>query len=575
MNEMDFSHFDKLLLEIVFQNEQESQNKRNTKELIQRYADKLLHEKKQIQTIKKDISLSDEIILDLQKYNENKNDRLVTCISTSAMLEREEEFLKIQLENAINTTETDKKTYQDSIKKCKGVLKEHEKKYMEFTFAKKYLAIKEELDNIMKVILKYDEQQKKKEKIIVDIMEPASFGSYIDWSLRLATLRKNTNESIYHISQTLHATSDTMQKIDELEQKIKYIDEHTKHISEQIIEIGQKDNTEKYPAEFQQDEEGTRLNQSKEKRSHMLHLPDLLQKFIRPSRETTLPLYFSDTETDCRENNGNPQNINASVSNQDPCVEKDIQEPVINIGSKGFMPPTTNFQHQGQLRLDPIQKQIYPKLDVKEADVRRKQFTEIPDTSKDSGYVSQGNSVSYEDMECNTDEVTSPKEVFAMPTIPSPFTIPDPPSISTSLSNRKCGRKKGKKSQNITTSPLDLFSTSKEQIEASQSLNLFKTSTPKTPNLSSFESFATVGFADQQEGFPAQDTSPTSPVKDIGNMFQKMETDNDFAFLFASKSSQSSDEDKDDFNFMLPFGQEERNSMEFECDQSNTQFSFF
>lgn len=54
-----------------------------------------------------------------------------------------------------------------------------------------------------------------------------------------------------------------------------------------------------------------------------------------------------------------------------------------------------------------------------------------------------------------------------------------------------------------------------------------------------------------------------------------MEGDDDFAFLFASKSSQASDDDKDDFSFMLPFGQDAGNSMEFEPAQSKTKFSFF
>ncbi|XP_075699807.1 protein SIX6OS1 isoform X2 [Rhinoderma darwinii] len=576
MNEVDFSSFDKLLLELVFQNDQESQNKRNTKELIQRYGVKILHEKQQVLALKKDISLSDEIILDLQKYNRNNSDNLVTCSSMSAVLEREEEFLQIQLENAINTSENDKKSYQDSMNKCKDVLKQHEEKYMEFTFAKKYHAIKEELDSILKVIFKYDEQQKRKDKIIQDILEPASFGSYIDWSLRLATVRKNTNETVHHISQVSRTKSEMMQKIDELEQKIKYIDEHTKDVTEKENEIRKKGSNKNHTTEFQEiipNEEGTRRTQSKEKRPHLLHLPDLPQKFMRPPRETKL--YFSETDTDNRRKVGDPQISNRCVSKQDPCVEKGIQEPLINNGSKGFIPPTTNLQLQGQLRLGFIQKQIHSKMDIKESEVKKQQFTEVPDTSKDSGYFSQGNSVSYEDMECKADGEISPNEVFALPRIPSPFTIPNPPSISTNTSIRKCDRNKGKKSQNFTKSTMDLFSKTIEQTEASPCLNLFKTSTPKTPSLCSFESFATVRFSDQQESFASADTHPTSPAKDIGSLFEKMGGDNDFAFLFASKSSQPSDDDKDDFGFMLPFGQDVRNSMDFESGQNETKFTFF
>ncbi|XP_073427469.1 uncharacterized protein [Dendrobates tinctorius] len=200
-------------------------------------------------------------------------------------------------------------------------------------------------------------------------------------------------------------------------------------------------------------------------------------------------------------------------------------------------------------------------------EVSIQQSPEIPDTSKDSGYVSQGNSVSFEDMDCTPDGGTSPNEVFALPKIPSPFIKPDPPSSSTNVLIRKSDRNKGKKIKNVTKSTMDLFFRNKGQ--ASPCLNLFKTSTPKTPNFCSFESFTT------QENFTAANTNTPPPPKNIGNLFQKMEGEDDFAFLFPSKSSQASDDDKEDFGFMLPFGQDARNSMELESAPSQTAFTFF
>ncbi|XP_071971907.1 protein SIX6OS1 isoform X2 [Engystomops pustulosus] len=559
MNEVDFSNFDKVLLELVFQNDQETQNRRNTKKLIQRYVDKISCEEQQILALKKDISLSDENIWDLQKYNRN-TDSLVMCSATSAVLEREKKFLQSQLENAINTTENDKKNYQDSINKCTEILKQHEEKYKGFAFAKKYHAIKEELDSLLSNITDYDEQQKRKQKIIQDISGPTLFGSYVDWGLRLATLRKDTNETIYQSSQSSRTTTEMMKNIEELEKKIKYIYEHTQNTSEK--QTGRNERSRNNTDEFQQeshDEEESRLNQSKEKRSHMLHLPDL---FNRPSGEITS--HFRTAEKGYKENIGELQNNNSIVSNQVPCLE-----PFINNKSKGFS-PATDLQCQGQLRLGLIQKKIHSKLNIKETEIRRQQFTDFPDTSKDSGYFSQGNSVSSEDIECRMDE-TPPKEVFASPSVPSPFIVPNTPSVTANTSIKKRELNKGKKNQKPSKSSMDLFS---KTTEASPCLNLFKTSTPKTPNLKSFDSFATVRFADQQESFTPANTVPTSPAKHIGNLFQNMEGDEEFPFLFTTKSSQASDDDKDDFNFMLPFGQEGRNSMEFESTESSS-FSFF
>ncbi|KAM4013028.1 protein SIX6OS1 isoform 2-T2 [Anomaloglossus baeobatrachus] len=577
MSEIDFGDFDKLLLELVFQNEQESENKRTTKELVERYRAKIIHEKQQVLALRKEISLNDEIILDLQRYERN-NDSLVTYTSTSAMLEREKEFLQIQLESEINTSENDNKNDQESVNKCKEILKQHEDKYREFTFAKEYHAMKEELDNVLNIIQKHGEQQEKKARILQDISEPALFGSYIDWSLRLATLRKSTNENIHCISQTSHTTSEMMQKIDQLEQKIKRITENTKDISDKENETGRKESNMDHTTEFQQvdlNSERTRLNQSKEKKSHLLHLPGLPKKLMRPVRETKLSVHFSDIEADNGRNVGGPQNSNSSVSNQDPSVEMDTEELLINDGNKDLFPKPTNLHCQGQLRFGLIQKQIHSKPNIKETEVRIQQSPEVPDTSKDSGYVSQGNSASFEDMDCTADGGTSPNEVFALPKIPSPFIKPDPPSSSTTEFLRKCERNKGKKAKNVTKSTMDLFSRNKGQEEASPCLNLFKTSTPKTPNLCSFESFSTVRFQDQQESFTSANTNTPSPVKDIGNLFQKMEGDDEFAFFFPSKSSQASDDDKEDFGFMLPFGQDARNSMEVESAPNQTAFSFF
>ncbi|XP_056401365.1 protein SIX6OS1-like [Hyla sarda] len=578
MTEVNLSHFDKLLLELVFQNEQELQNKRYAKELLQRYQAKIIHEKQQIQTIKRDISLSDEIISDLQKYSRNNSDGLVMSTSTFVVLEREEEFLQTQLENAIKATENDKNTFQDSLEKCKEVLKQHEEKYMEFTLAKEYHTKKEELDSVLKVIHTYDEQQKLKDKIILDILKPASFGSYNEWSLKLATLRNNTNKTIHHIFQTSRTASEIMLKIDELEQKIKYIEKESKDIFEKENETGREDSNKKQTTELQHikvNEEGARLTQAKERKPHLLQLPNLLQRLMRPPKETQLPLKLSKAGTDNRAVVGDPQNNNSIVSNQDPCVKMEIQTSLINNGSKGIISPTTNVQRQGQLRLGLIQMPIQSKLDLKESEVRRQQFTEVPDNSKDSGYVSEGKSASFEDMDCLTDGEMSSNQVFALPQIPSPFIVPDPPSVSTKTSIRKCERNKGRKSQNITKSAINLFSRTSKNTDASSCLNLFKTSTPKTPNLSGFKSFATVRFQDQEDSFIAPDTNPESPTKDIGNIFQNMETDDDFSFLFASKPSQASDVEKDDFAFMLPFGQDRRNSVESESTESQTKFSFF
>ncbi|XP_077319518.1 protein SIX6OS1 [Lithobates pipiens] len=108
MNEMDVSTFDKLLLEAVFQSEQDSQKKENAKEYIQRCTAKLLQEKQRIFELRKDISLCDETILDLQKYNTENNESITRFTSLCTVLNREEALLHSQLENIKNQSENDR-----------------------------------------------------------------------------------------------------------------------------------------------------------------------------------------------------------------------------------------------------------------------------------------------------------------------------------------------------------------------------------------------------------------------------------------------------------------------------------
>ncbi|XP_063803801.1 protein SIX6OS1-like isoform X2 [Pseudophryne corroboree] len=573
MDKADFNHFDKLLFELVFQNEQESQNKENINELIQRYSAKILHEKQQILALEKDVSLCDETILDLQKFLAQPSPLSLLHTPTGATLNREVAFLQSQLDNAINTSENDKKTYQDSVCEFKKIFKQHQEKYMILKLAKKYHSLKQELDDIQDVILKHDLQWKEKDKCILDILEPAPFASYIEWSLQLTTLRKNSNDILEQITQISHLTSEIMPKVKELEKKIIYFQEHTENIHTET-----ENNTASQTVEFQQRnlrEGETGLRQSN-KQPQLLHLPVLPQKLVQPQRDTKLSSYFNESGRKGRDV-GIPNKCSSVVSRQDLSAEKDKQATSIYDRNKDHGPATPNLYPQLQLRLVLPEKQTHPKLDAKETEVRKQQTTDVQDTSKDSGYASQTYSGSYEEMECKTYGEVSLPEVFAFPKTPSSFTVTDAPSSASSTFVRKSEIHKGRQGHNFQQSSVDLCLTTMEQTEKSPFLNFFKTSTPKTPNAGSLDStFGPINFPDQHFSFPGVDTNTSSHFKDIGSIFGKMEADNEFAFPFAPKSPQASDEEKDDFGFMLPFGKELKTPKDsFEPSQSKIKFSFF
>nr|DBA14391.1 TPA: hypothetical protein GDO54_005370 [Pyxicephalus adspersus] len=571
MNEMDLSTFDKLLLETVFQSEQESQNLKITKELIKCCTEKSLQEKQQIIELQKDICLCDETILELQKYN-TENSESVRCLSFCNVLNREEAFLQSQLESAKSETENDKEKYQDSVSRYKEVLKQYQEQYMESTLAKNYHSIKQDLDSIQNVILKLDEQWITKEKSVVNALEPVPFESYNKWGLKLANLKKNTNETLEHTAEMSQSTLELTAKVKELEQKLEYINEHIENIARQEnnpeakipdqtakpqhISSGEvfclqsspgvcSDNLRVFPVKIFS-EGRTDLTQSNEKHLQLLHLPDF-PRHGQPSTEIQLA-------TQPNESAGGVEKESSNILSQDESMEDNNQEPIINDENEKSKFPAGRLHHR-PLRLILPQKQIPQKIGIRETENRKEQMATITEASKDSGYCSQ---------------------------VPS-FAVPEIPSPATAASVKKVHFNNGKKRQNFIKSSKESFTGSMEQNEQSPYFNLFKTSTPKTPNFGTFESpspFKSIKFPDQGGSYSSVDMSTSSPVKDFESIFGGMEGEDNFAFSFTSKPLQTSDEDRDNFGFKLPFGQDMRPSKDFSMkesgeSQSKMKFTFF
>nr|DBA14393.1 TPA: hypothetical protein GDO54_005370 [Pyxicephalus adspersus] len=563
MNEMDLSTFDKLLLETVFQSEQESQNLKITKELIKCCTEKSLQEKQQIIELQKDICLCDETILELQKYN-------------------------------TENSESVREKYQDSVSRYKEVLKQYQEQYMESTLAKNYHSIKQDLDSIQNVILKLDEQWITKEKSVVNALEPVPFESYNKWGLKLANLKKNTNETLEHTAEMSQSTLELTAKVKELEQKLEYINEHIENIARQEnnpeakipdqtakpqhISSGEvfclqsspgvcSDNLRVFPVKIFS-EGRTDLTQSNEKHLQLLHLPDF-PRHGQPSTEIQLA-------TQPNESAGGVEKESSNILSQDESMEDNNQEPIINDENEKSKFPAGRLHHR-PLRLILPQKQIPQKIGIRETENRKEQMATITEASKDSGYCSQAEHGSFEETEDQSNG-----KVFALPKVPS-FAVPEIPSPATAASVKKVHFNNGKKRQNFIKSSKESFTGSMEQNEQSPYFNLFKTSTPKTPNFGTFESpspFKSIKFPDQGGSYSSVDMSTSSPVKDFESIFGGMEGEDNFAFSFTSKPLQTSDEDRDNFGFKLPFGQDMRPSKDFSMkesgeSQSKMKFTFF
>ncbi|XP_068110529.1 protein SIX6OS1 isoform X2 [Hyperolius riggenbachi] len=539
MDKVNLSVFDKLLLECVFQAEQEARKKENTKECIKWYAAKCLQEKQQILELLKDIKSCEETILDLQKY------------STAAIEE-----------------------YHNQVNTCKEVFKQHQEKYMGFTLSKNYHIVKQELEEIQNLVLKHDEQFKTKERRIADALGPSPFASVNDWALHLAKVKNRTNEARQHLSEVSHTTLELKMNVNETELKIQCIKEHIENLAKQRKLNTQVKNqsVDSHPRIFS--EERPSLNQSKEKFLRKLQLPNFPQKRDQPQKHVSF-LSQSDHTVGKEEKRNNAQKCVSKVISQDESMEEDNQELLAQDKNENSAFGLTSTHHQVHFRMVSTQKQGFQPMDVSQTgDIRKEQTITIPDTSKDSGYCSQADSGNYEGTGDQSHGKVSEPEDYVPSKSAHTFAIPEAsPSPAPITAVKSRGFNLDVKIQNVLKSSFESPSSPMDQTEQPSYFNLVKTSTPKTPKFGPFDSPFCVKFPDQHGSYSSADTNTSPTVKSFGSIFGAMEGDDDaFTFSFASKPASIPDED-DGFGFMLPFGQNSKPAKE--PSQSKLKFTLF
>ncbi|KAE8586990.1 hypothetical protein XENTR_v10021829 [Xenopus tropicalis] len=454
--------------------------------------------------------------------------------------------------------------YQKSLHQYKETLRQHQEQYMESNLVKDYCVKKQELDDIQNRVLKYIEQLKREEENILYILEPADFLSYIQWTLRLVLLRKNTNENLTNITLLSSKISDMTAKTKDLELKLKHISQRAENFTEDIKDARSIQHIEERILEEKD------LDRSKGKTfSQLFHIPCIPQKLH-------LKLNKTDREENPSETN---QRTSASILSCQYLSKEMKGNQFCSNENCLNSPPTPNLHSQIQLRLVLSQKKRSSKLkstEIEHTEVGTKEITNIPE---DSGHVSEDNYIneSYEAMEDYTDEQEASSEAnFAVPLIPPSFSLSEIPSTAASTFSRKTEPVNKTIFHDSKTSTTKLC----QDTEKHPSFDLFMTSTPKAAQLTIFDSspFGLETVSDQDESFSLVNTNTASPLKSIGSIFGRMEGDDMFTFPFSSKHSQSPEEEREEFGFTFPFGQDQRSSQdnkEFEPPPSTMKFTFF
>ncbi|XP_077676141.1 protein SIX6OS1 [Eretmochelys imbricata] len=454
---------------------------------------------------------------------------------TYVVLSKHEEYLNNRLKNCQETTENDKKMYQDHMNQYKEILKQHKAKYAENALAQEYYMKKKEIEEIQNRVLKHSEQFKWKEATLLDIL-----GTSITI---FAYLREKTQDVFKHAAVFTQKSFELEKEADEVEMKINYFKQQFERSTEdqnhsKIIEGKNKKNLEKRK-EFKESYDDQAIATFS-----FCCLQDLLM--------------LGGEERDNSMDHSGIASI--SLSQMDNEIQKFNETAGSNNPKIAKVPSIASLQNQMQFRLLVPQKQTTCKQWFEnEATVIGNKDAECADKgaaskSKDSAYISQNvhTECFIKSSEDNPEATEGSSEHFLQ-------TPEMPLFIRTPKSN-------GKKAQFPKTPPFELSHNlgCEGPAPKSPAFSFLMPCTQKSPGFNLFDSsiFGAENLSDQtDESYSAGNINPISPHKDIGNLFGKSENEDVFTFSFPSESSSHAYGDgKDDFSFPFAFGQDQRSS---------------
>ncbi|XP_021103575.1 protein SIX6OS1 isoform X3 [Heterocephalus glaber] len=285
MNDSLFARLDRLLLEFVFQYQQELNTKEDTIQRINKCLEDIKESKETICKIHKSINKTDEEITHYCKHSEKIKDSCSDWKPTCDVFHKHEDYMQGQLTIYRETIEKDKKMYHGYISQYKDVLKQYQLKYSEIPLSRDYYEKKREYEGIQNRALACTEQLKTNEIMLKEFRVPASFPSLSKWTLYIVNLRFKTEEILKHANNFTKNSSQLKKAINEAEIEINYLNKiirlyESKNLSETPEENHKNTEKRKELKEriFEKDEHIF----SETPQSSQLYLPYESQKLVRP-----------------------------------------------------------------------------------------------------------------------------------------------------------------------------------------------------------------------------------------------------------------------------------------------------
>ncbi|ERE74116.1 protein SIX6OS1-like protein [Cricetulus griseus] len=577
MNDNLFVSLDRLLLEFVFQYEQDKSTKEDMIQRINKCLESIKENKANVSKICEAINKTDEEIAYYYKHNKEIKDCCSNWKSTCDVFHKHEDYMQDQLTVYQENSEKDKKMYHGYICQYKDVLKQYQLKYAETHSSCKYYEKKKEHEEIQNRVLACTEQLKQNETILMELLVPAPFPSLTKWTLHIVNLRYKTQDILKCANDFTKRSFELEKEAGDMEIEINSLNKQitrlfeSKKFSEALEEKNKNTEKRKEFKEriFEKDEHV--LNRSSQ--SSQLLPPYESQKFGRLIKmHSSEPRVTDKTEansvshskfasSDLKQKENDSQIFNDS--GMDSCSKSSHVTAVKN--SQGFM----------QFRLNQSNYSQWIEKGHTDAECGNKETLKQLRESKctpQAMYIEHfGKSV-----ENNRAEEEEEERTENFPHIPeTPVFLRSLEAVKTPQSVEKL---------QFPKSPF--FEITRNVPEGQKQkdppgFSFLMSYTSRSPGLNLFDSSVSDSeiSSDQfNEHYSAGNLNPPSSQEEIGNLFGKSEGEDTFTFSFPSDSStQTFGAGKDDFSFPFSFEQDQNtvtssSSKDFSSSQDKTQF---
>ncbi|KAM5339873.1 protein SIX6OS1 isoform 1-T1 [Glossophaga mutica] len=585
MNDSLFVSLDRLLLEFVFQYEQDISTKEDMIHRINKSFDDIKQNKATICKIQETINTTDEEIGYYCKHSKEIKDNCSNWKPTCDVFHKHEHYMQDRFTVYQETIEKDKKMYHGYVCQYKDVLKQYKLKYSETPLSREYYEKKKEHEEIQERVLACTEQLKMNETIFMEFLVPAPFPSLIKWTLHMVNLRCKTQDILRHANNFSKISCELKKEVDEVETEINYLNQQigrlyeTKNLSETLEEKTKNTEKRKELKEriFEKGEQHVLVLNKTSQKSQLL-LSNEYQKLVRPINVLSSEPRVIDKKEDSFVKQSKLPNVDFKQKENNVQIFNDSG---MNIHSKcSHVTAIKSSQNFMQFRLLTPQQQS-----------NFNQWFDKGDTGAECG--DKGTAGQLKESKCtsqviyeehfgkpidNNDEVEEGAENFSR-TPEIPLFLRTPEAVKTPESLEKLLFPKTPPFEiNRNTAPEDQIQ------KESPGTSFLMSYTSGSPGLNLFDSsiFNSEISSDKfNEHCSAGNLNPLSSQQEVGNLFGKPEGEDAFTFSFPSDSSTHTfGAGKDDFSFPFSFEQDQNPTPSSvkgfsSSSQNTTQFTFF